>query len=62
MKEKLMIMIIEFRIKFFQKKVGFKDINFVELQNNINDLLIMFKKQDIPTKLQRRNRSLKYEK
>ena len=34
---------------------------FVRLQNNIHDLLVMFGKQDIPTKLQRRNRSLKYE-
>ena len=27
----------------------------------MHDLLVMFEKQDIPTKLQTRNRSLKYE-
>ena len=27
---------------------------FVKLQNNIHDLLVMFEKQDIPTKLQRK--------
>ena len=33
---------------------------FVRLQNNIHDLLFMFEKQDIPMKLQRRDRSLKW--
>ena len=56
-----MIVIIEFRVKFFLKEVGFKNIGFFRLQNNIHDLLVMFEKQGIPTKLQRRNSSLKYE-
>ena len=55
-----MIVIIGFQIKFFYKS-RIREYYFVKLQNNIHDLLVMFGKQDIPTKLQRRDRSLKYE-
>ena len=34
----------------FKKGVGFKNIKFVMVQNNIHDLFVVFWKQDIPAK------------
>ena len=60
-KEKLMILIIGFQVKFFYKSRIREYCILPRYKNNIHDWLVMFEKQEIPTKLQRRNRSLKYE-
>ena len=42
--------------------MGFKNMKFCQVTNNIHDLLVMFEKQDIPTKLQKEEiETLKYE-
>ena len=52
-KEKLMIVIIGFQVKFFYKSRIQEYCILSSYKNNIHDLLVMFEKQVIPTKLQK---------
>ena len=49
---------MNFGLACLKEKWDSRILYFVRLQNNIHDLLVMFEKQDIPIKLQGRNRSL----
>ena len=49
LEEKMMIMIMVFRLKLLLNKVGFKNTYLPLVQNNIHDSLIMLMEQDIPT-------------
>ena len=48
LEEKMMIMIMVFRLKLLLNKVGFKNTFLPLVQNNIHDSLVMLMKQDIP--------------
>ena len=49
LEEKMMIMIMMFRLKLLLNKVGFKNTYLPLVQNNIHDSLVMLMEQDIPT-------------
>ena len=49
LEEKMMIMIMVFRLKLLLNKVGFKNTYLPLVQNNIHDSLVMLMEQDIPT-------------
>jgi hypothetical protein len=49
LEEKMMIMIMVFRLKLLLNKVGFKNTCLPLVQSNIHDSLVMLMEQDIPT-------------
>ena len=49
LEEKMMILIIVFRLKLLLNKVGFKNTYLPLVQNNIHDSLVMLIEQDMPT-------------
>ena len=49
LEEKMMIMIMAFRLKLLLNKVGFKNTYLPLVQNSIHDSLVTLMEQDIPT-------------